>query len=104
MSLPNLSNHDRREALEKATEARHLRALLREEIKEGKVSVRDILDREDDSVAGRMKVSMLLESLPGYGKAKAARVMEELDISSSRRIQGLGKCQKQALLERFDGE
>lgn len=28
-----------------------------------------------------MKVSTLIESLPGYGKAKAAKIMEELGIS-----------------------
>ena len=44
---------------------------------------------------------MLIESLPGYGKAKAAKLMEELDISASRRIEGLGTRQRDELLERL---
>ena len=55
----------------------------------------------DTDVAKRMKVSILIESLPGYGKAKAAKIMDELDISESRRVQGLGKRQREALLERL---
>ena len=48
-----------------------------------------------------MKVSTLLESLPGYGKAKAAKIMEELEISESRRVQGLGARQREQLMERL---
>ncbi len=48
-----------------------------------------------------MKVSTLLESLPGFGKAKAAKIMAELEISESRRVQGLGARQRESLLERL---
>ena len=51
-----------------------------------------------------MKVSMLLESIPGYGKAKAAKLMDELEISPSRRIKGLGIRQREELLKRFGGK
>ena len=46
-----------------------------------------------------MKVSALIESLPGYGKAKATKIMDELGISPSRRIKGLGARQREQLLE-----
>jgi ribosomal protein S13 len=48
-----------------------------------------------------MKVAAVLPSLPGFGKVKAKRLMEELGISESRKIQGLGPRQRAALLERF---
>jgi ribosomal protein S13 len=48
-----------------------------------------------------MKVSTLLESLPGFGKAKAAKIMAELEISDSRRVQGLGARQREMLMERL---
>jgi ribosomal protein S13 len=48
-----------------------------------------------------MKVSTLIETLPGYGKAKASKVMEELKIAESRRLRGLGERQEAALLERL---
>jgi ribosomal protein S13 len=48
-----------------------------------------------------MKVSAMLEALPGVGKVRAQKVMEELNISGSRRLRGLGDKQKLALRERF---
>lgn len=98
MSLPQLTDEQRKAALEKAAAARHARAELRENIKAGKVTLDEVLD-SDDSIASRMKVSALIESLPGYGKAKAAKIMEELGISPSRRVKGLGARQRELLLE-----
>lgn len=57
-----------------------------------------MLDSEDP-IASRMKVSALIESLPGYGKAKAAKIMTELNIAPTRRVQGLGTRQREQLLE-----
>jgi ribosomal protein S13 len=48
-----------------------------------------------------MKVSNVLESLPGVGKVRAGKLMEKLDISASRRVRGLGTKQRGALLEEF---
>jgi hypothetical protein len=101
MALPNLSEADRQAALKKAADARAKRAAVRAEIKSGKLSFADVLKRSDDPIVARMKVSALLESLPGFGKAKAARVMDELEISESRRVQGLGARQRESLLERL---
>ena len=49
-----------------------------------------------------MKVSNVLESLPGVGKVRAQKLMEELDISASRRVRGLGAKQREMLLEKFE--
>jgi ribosomal protein S13 len=40
----------------------------------------------------------VLESLPGVGKVQARRIMEELDISETRRLRGLGRNQRESLL------
>ncbi len=98
MALPQLTDEQRKAALEKAAAARHARAELRDKIKKGETSLADVLESEDP-VAARMKVSALIESLPGYGKAKAGKIMEELGISSSRRVKGLGARQREQLLE-----
>ncbi|MBE5024595.1 integration host factor [Olsenella sp. DSM 107455] len=98
MALPQLTDEQRKAALEKAAQARHERAELREKIKSGKVSLESVLE-SDDPIASRMKVSTLIESLPGYGKAKAAKIMDELGISASRRVKGLGARQREQLLE-----
>lgn len=52
-------------------------------------------------MVGRMKVSTLIETLPGYGKAKAEKIMAELKIAESRRLKGLGERQEAALLDRL---
>jgi DNA uptake protein ComE-like DNA-binding protein len=101
MALPNLSDADRQAALKKAAEARQKRAELRAKIKNGDMSFKQVMAKGDDPIVARMKVSTLLESLPGYGKAKAAKIMEELEISESRRVQGLGARQREALMERL---
>ncbi len=101
MALPPLSDKQRKDALAKAAAARKARAELREKIKTGKVSIEEVVKKTDDPIVARMKVSMLIESLPGYGKAKAAKIMDELNISPSRRIKGLGVRQREELLERL---
>ena len=98
MALPQLTDEQRKAALEKAAQARHERAELRDKIKKGEISLEDVLDSEDP-IASRMKVSALIESLPGYGKAKAAKVMNELGISATRRVKGLGARQREQLIE-----
>ena len=90
-----------RPALEKAKAARIKRAEVREELKTGKLTVAQVLDMRDDPVVGRMKISTLIETLPGYGKAKAERIMKELQIAESRRIRGIGERQREALLARL---
>jgi len=98
MALPQLTEEQRKAALEKAAAARHARAELRDKIKKGEVSLGEVLE-SDDPIASRMKVSALIESLPGYGKAKATKIMDELGISSTRRVKGLGVRQREELLE-----
>ncbi len=98
MPLPTLTEEQRREALAKAAEARKRRAVLKEGLKSGRLNLREILDRKGEDVVGKMKVSTVLESLPGMGKVKARKLMERLDISSTRRVRGLGAKQKDNLL------
>lgn len=101
MALPILSPEDRAKALAKAAEARQKRAEIRAQIKAGKLSFADVMKRANDPIIARMKVSTLLESLPGYGKAKATKLMSDLDISDSRRVQGLGARQREQLMEKL---
>ena len=101
MAIPQLSAEERQAALEKAKAARIKRAQVRDDLKNGKLSLQDVLAMKDDPIVGRMKVSTLIETLPGYGKAKAAKIMGELKIAERRRLKGLGERQEAALLERL---
>jgi hypothetical protein len=101
MALPQLTEEQRRQALEKAAEARRKRAEIKQQLKNGTLSLPQVLERPSDETIGKMKVASVLESLPGVGKVRARKIMERLDISSTRRIRGLGGKQKEALLGEF---
>lgn len=99
---PALSPDQRQAALDKAAAARRQRAELKEKLKMGSITLRELLEQaERDEVVGKMKVVAVLESLPGVGKVKARRLMEEIGISDTRRIQGLGDNQRKKLFERL---
>lgn len=101
MPLPVLTDEQRRQALEKAAEARRRRAELKGELKSGKRTLKDVLSIQGNDTVGKMKVSTVLESLPGVGKVRARKIMEKLDISATRRIRGLGAKQRESLLGEF---
>ncbi|HUH07396.1 MAG TPA: integration host factor, actinobacterial type [Egibacteraceae bacterium] len=105
MPLPELDDESRRQALEKAAEARKVRAELKQQLKAGEIDFAEVLRRAGESeVVGKTKVSAVLESLPKVGKVRARRLMERLDISPSRRIRGLGANQREKLLNAFNSE
>ncbi|AEG81761.1 MULTISPECIES: integration host factor, actinobacterial type [Corynebacterium] len=102
MALPKLTDEQRKEALAKAAEARKARAELKEQLKRGDITLKEVLNKaSSDEIIGKTKVSALLESLPKVGKVKAKEIMEELEIAQTRRLRGLGDRQRRALLERF---
>ena len=101
MALPTLTDEQRKQALAKAAQARRLRADLKERLKKSDMSLRDVLAKASEDIVGKMKVSSVLESLPGVGKVRARKLMERLEISTSRRVRGLGAKQRDALLGEF---
>ena len=102
MPLPELTPQQRAAALEKAAEARRVRADIKNQLKGGDVKLSDVIKKGGTEEAiGKLKVVSLLESLPGVGKVKARAIMTEVGIAESRRIRGLGPHQSAALVERF---
>src|SRR6056297_189933 len=95
---PQLTPEQRAAALAKAAEARAARAEIKARLKMGSMSLAEALESDDANVE-KLKVVSLLESLPGVGKVKARKVMEDVEIADNRRVQGLGGQQKQKLLE-----
>lgn len=103
MALPELTAEQRAEALAKAAQARRERAAVKDRLKRSQSSLADVLvEGKENDVVGKMKVSALLESLPGVGRVRATAIMDEIGISHSRRVRGLGANQSQKLLTRFD--
>src|SRR6476659_5264160 len=101
---PSLTPEQRQAALAKAAEARRARAEIKERLKMGSITLAELLQQadNDDMVAG-IKVLAVLESLPGVGKVKARRTMDEVGISETRRVRGLGDQQRSKLLDTFSG-
>lgn len=103
MPLPHLDQEQRRAGLQAAAEARRVRAELKQMLKTGELTLREALERAETSPAlAKTKVSDVIAALPQFGKARSQLVMEELGIAPSRRVQGLGPNQREALLDRFD--
>jgi hypothetical protein len=99
---PALTPEQRQAALEKAAQARRARAELKERLKMGSLTFEELFAQaEHDDVVAKMKVLAMLESLPGVGKVKARRMMEEVGISENRTLHGLGDQQRKKLFEKL---
>ena len=98
--LPRLTDDERRANLGKAMEVRHKRAELKKALKCRKATMADVLNGDDGFVAG-MRVLDLIRSMPGYGSARARKLMTRLGIDERRRVGGLGPRQRAKLLDAF---
>lgn len=99
---PQLTPEQRQQALLKAAASRKRRSEIKMKIKNGEFSVDTILEMANsDEAVAKMRVKELLESLSGVGKVRAQSLMERLNISPTRRIQGLGRLQIKQLREEF---
>jgi guanylate kinase len=100
---PKLTPEQRVEALAKASTARRRRADVKSQVKKGTITIKDVLAiAESDPAIARMRVSELLESVPGVGKIRAMAIMERTGISAPRRVQGLGIHQRSQLMKEFN--
>lgn len=103
MSIPHLSEEQRQQARHAATEARRRRAEVKESLRDGRVSIADVLSLADaDHVVAHTKVIDLLRAQPRVGTVRASKVMDRLQIASNRRLRGLGRHQVAGLIEEFD--
>ncbi len=99
---PKLTDEQRIKALEKAAEARRVRAEVKELLKTGSLRLSELFEKaKTDKILSGLKVESLISSMPGTGKIKAKRLMESIGIAANRRIRGLGDKQKEALLDEF---
>ena len=99
---PKLTAEQRSAALAKSTAARQVRAATKARVKSGDLSLSAVFDlaKSDEAIA-KMRVVELLESFSGVGKVRAIATLDRLQISQTRRIQGLGVAQRQNLLREF---
>jgi hypothetical protein len=103
MALPPLTPEQRANALVKAGEARAARAEVKNGLKAGTLTLAGVL-ADGSGTVGKIKVTALLESLPGVGKVRAGQIMARIGIAEGRRVGGLGPKQRAALEAEFAPE
>lgn len=94
-----MTPEQRAAALEKARIVRAKRSEITTKMSMGITSPIEVLDMVDNPVVGKMKVKSFINAIPGYGKVKTEKLMEELGIPEDRRIRGLGSNQMKSLKE-----
>ncbi|RJN31145.1 integration host factor, actinobacterial type [Nesterenkonia natronophila] len=100
MALRELTQQERDTARQKALAARAERAEVKRGFGAGTLSFAEVLERAGSSEAvARLRTIELLEALPGVGRVTATRILEDLGVSTSRRLGGLGVKQRKALTE-----
>ncbi|WP_086824577.1 MULTISPECIES: integration host factor, actinobacterial type [Allokutzneria] len=99
MPLPTMTPEQQAQALAKAQQARAARSALTKELKEGSLTLPQVLAKADsDDVVRKTKVLALVKALPGIGAVRAARALEAAGIPENRRVGGLGERQRASLL------
>jgi len=99
---PKLTKEQRDNALAIAAASRKRRAEIKALLKSEQISIADVLViGESDSAIAKLRVSELLAALPGWGSVRAMSMIERLEISSTRRVGGLGRAQREKLLAEF---
>ncbi|HLI38767.1 MAG TPA: integration host factor, actinobacterial type [Streptosporangiaceae bacterium] len=96
MALPQLTPEQRAHALRRAAAARAARAEALAALRQGTVTLADVLG-DLDSPLRRARVRQVLLSLPKVGPVTADRVMADAGIGPGRRVAGLGARQREAL-------
>jgi len=100
---------ERRAHLRKAARIRAQRAEIKRRFSCGELSFIDIVGIAHDEkaeghdlVCAKIRVSEIIRSKRGIGRAHCEHIMDELNIASSRCIGGLGRHQVEALAEILD--
>ncbi len=101
-SPPQLSQEQRAQALLKAKLSRQERARVKTLYKNNEISFSEVLDLAlTNEAIAKMRVLELIESKAGVGKIRGRALLEKMEISLTRRIQGLGRHQRTQLLKEF---
>lgn len=95
---PERSLDQRMDALRRANEIRSMRAQLKRDLKDGAVSITEVISNPPD-YAQTAKVFDMLMAVPKYGKVKATRFLNHCRISQGKTIGGLSERQRAELVE-----
>lgn len=100
-SSSHSESNERGAAFELAGRIRRTREFLVESLRAGAVDLRKVLESEDPLIR-TIKVVTVVENLPGLGKVKARRILDEVGVSANLKIEHLDSDQRSDLLERIE--
>lgn len=99
VAFPVLTVEQRTASLSRAIEVRKLRSELLASVRSGKMTVPELFVRSSvDEVVRKTKVFTLIHALPGFSAESATALIENLCIPDSRRVGGLNRFQREALI------
>src|SRR5205085_11840661 len=98
---PVRSLDQRMEALKRANDIRVRRARLKKDLKDGQVSIEQILSNPPEYVS-TAKVFDMLMAVPKFRRAKAARLLNTCLIIQSKTVGGLSDLQPSDLIGLFN--
>lgn len=102
MALPQLTEEERKAALEKAIQVRQARSAVKNKLATGELSLADILAKRLEHVEGGIRIGQLLTKIDGIGARKKEKILADLKIPQERKLSGLGKTQVERLLAWYD--
>lgn len=95
---PERSHQQRMEALRRANDIRSERAKLKERLRNGEVSIAEVLE-DPPACVHTAKVLDLVLAAPKFGRVKANKLLERCRVSSSKTVNGLTPRQRKELLD-----
>ncbi len=94
-SVPEITDAQRAEALDRSREARRYRAAAKIRLKSGSLTMQEALA---DRRLARMRAGELIKSMPGVGRKSALPAAQALCVDPSRRLSQLGCRQRERLV------
>ncbi len=82
--------------IEYARDIRNKRAQIKSDLKTQKITLKELVEdnKTYKKYIANIKVIELVSSLPGIGRVKAEKILNDMGISFCKKIDGLGKRQK----------
>lgn len=105
---PTLTDEQRAQARERALAARRARADLKHQLASGELTVAEVLtlartNSDLGLAASKLRMDEVLLAVPRIGETKADALLVSAGISGNRRIKGLGRLQRERLLQGLPG-
>ena len=99
-AAPERSLAQRRDALRRANDVRTRRARLKKDLKAGRASIHELLEKPPEYIETAKVLDMLL-AVPKYGRVKAHKALSQCRISPSKTIGGLSERQRDELVRQL---